>query len=60
MKNIKPTVIDRLIIAVVSFVMIAAIPVAGAAQSRTLGTIDAGTTIYVRTNEEIDTGDDDG
>src|SRR5437762_11613845 len=60
MRNRKSGFIHTSLILTLSLAMIGLIPFAGAAAPQTGGTIDAGTTIQVRTNEQINTDTSDG
>jgi hypothetical protein len=60
MRNKKSGFIHTSLILTLSLAMIGLFPFAGAAVPQTGGTIDAGTTIQVRTNEQINTDTADG
>src|SRR5439155_24706628 len=66
MKNIKLTWIYKVLIAVVTISITCTLPLAsgatalGGSQSSVGGIIDPGTTVHVRTNEEINATDTDG
>ncbi len=60
MRNRKSGLIHTSLILALSLAMIGLFPFAGAAVPQTGGTIDAGTTIQVRTNERINTDTADG
>src|SRR5437762_11579923 len=60
MRNRKSDFIHTSLILTLSLAMIGLIPFAGAAVPQTGGTNDAGTTIQVRTNEQINTDTADG
>src|ERR1051325_5885554 len=60
MKIFKGDFTSRMLIGLISIAMLWTIPLAGAQSSGTGGVIDSGTTIYVRTVQEIDTSDSDG